>query len=127
MEDCNYTHDRLLQEMYMHINNTYPDLRGCYFHVPNELKPHPGEPKRSHIIRLSKLKAIGTLAGVVDHLLIFEGVVYGFDAKIAPDKLKAPQIAFIEMLRKNGGNGWAIYTIEQFKTIIHDTINSPKR
>ena len=118
----NYTHDRLLQEMYTWIHNNQPHLRGLYFHVPNECKPYPGESKHSHVVRLSKLKAIGTLPGVLDHLLILKGKLYGFDAKVGSDKLGPDQVAFIERLRINGGDGFEIRDMEQFRGIINSII-----
>lgn len=119
------SHDRLLQEMFMHVHNTYREARGLYFHVSNEFKPFPGESKQSIMIRLNRLKAIGTVPGIMDHLFYWNGALYAWDAKVGKDKLNDEQLAFIDRLRKNGGDGWEVReeTLHLFKAQIKSIVN----
>lgn len=144
MQQKPFGHDRLLQEMFLYTYNKYPETRGLYFHVQNEsrpidadilfpiltnfLKSHglflPSERIASfirsidfgkeHIIRMARNKAIGTIPGVTDHIFFWRGRLHAFDAKIAPDTLSTAQKSFIE---KIGGTGYAIFSIQEFKSI----------
>lgn len=125
-KDQIYQHDRLLQEMFMHVHNTYRQCRGLYFHVHNECKPYPRETKKAFMIRLNKLKAIGTVPGTMDHLFYWAGKLYGFDAKMGKDKLSGEQLQFLENLRLQGGDGWEVRDLSSFKELIEGIVNNKK-
>lgn len=146
-----FGHDRLLQEMFLYTYNKYPETRGLYFHVQNESRPIDADILfpiltnflknnglfldkekvsafirtldfgKEHIIRMARNKAIGTIPGVCDHLLYWRQKLYAFDAKIFPDTLSAAQKAFIE---KIGGTGYAIFSIQEFKSIFDKIMES---
>lgn len=110
-------HDQLQAQAYQWAHNTFPQIRGHLFACLNELKPTKGESKQQHMIRISQAKAIGLRKGVLDLIVIMPTATYGFDIKIRPDKFSEEQLKFVEILRKCGGDGWEIESMEQFKSI----------
>lgn len=137
------THDQLQAKAFQWAHNTFPIIRGSLFAVQNETKPYPGESKQSHLARISHNKSIGVQAGALD-LMLFCGpcdtryttgyeedgvylsyehgsyvppATYGFDAKVGKDKLGDKQLAFIEKLRRCGGDGWEFRTEQEFQCI----------
>lgn len=121
------THDRLQSDAFLWAHNTFPQIRGRLFAVLNEIKPFPGESKSSHLRRISQAKAIGLQSGALDLFFMAPaydpgaGVIpatnYGFDAKIGRDKIHDKQINFVEILQVDGGNGYAFYSLDEFKSI----------
>lgn len=65
--------DRIQQEIFTWMWNTYPATRRCFFHVPNE-----GKRGKLEAIRL---KAMGVVAGIPDLILVWGGKAYGFEVK----------------------------------------------
>lgn len=140
-EQQQITHDRLQYEAFNWAHNTIPQIRGRLFAVLNEIKPIswtvqvPGkrpyvvkEPKQNHLKRISQAKAIGLQSGALDLLFMapgredhtFEWIApanYGFDAKIAPDKIHDKQLDFVEFLQADGGNGYPFYSLAEFQSI----------
>jgi hypothetical protein len=57
--------DRIQQECYRWFHNTYPELRGLLFHVPNGGKRDGREAK--------KLKTMGVVPGVADLIFLYNG------------------------------------------------------
>lgn len=130
-----YTHDRLQQEVYQHIYNTYPQTRGNCWHTPNEFIPDTfiqqqckricGDKlpsflitifelhKKHFVSSLSKRKSIGVLAGVTDLVLYYKGCLLMMDIKLPGDSLSDRQIAFIEANVKQGGRFIEINTLAQ--------------
>lgn len=119
-------HDQLQAQCFQWAHNTFPQIRGHLFACLNELKPIPGESKQSHLKRISHAKSIGLRKGVLDLMLIVpyygNGIVYGFDIKIRPDKFSKDQRDFVEILRKCGGDGWEIEDFAQFQSIFTSLI-----
>lgn len=125
------THDRLQSDAFLWAHNTFPMIRGRLFAVLNELKPYPGESRAAHISRISRSKAIGLQAGVLDLLFMAPARIYsdggigqfipatnyGFDAKIGRDKIHDKQLDFVQVLQADGGNGFAFYSLDEFKSI----------
>lgn len=133
----NYTHDRLQQEIFIYIYNTYPQTRGNCWHTPNEFIPDTfvqreckricGDKLPSFLVQvfnlytkhfvsaLSKRKAIGVLAGVTDLVLYFNGCLLMMDIKLPGDKLSDAQLRFIDANVKQGGKFIEINTLEQGK------------
>ena len=137
-----YTHDRLQQEVWMHIYNTYPETRGNFWHTPNEFIPDmfiQKECKRicgdklpsfllgifkmyeKHFVsQLSKRKAIGVLAGVTDITGYWKGVLLMMDIKLPGDTLSDAQLRFIKANELQGGKFIEINTLDQAKADISD-------
>lgn len=113
----NITHDRLLQDCFWWAWNAYPATRGHLWHIPNELKPYPGESKRAFLQRLNYQKAIGVVPGVLDFGMAWGGRYYELDAKIPPDTPSKAQEARIIILQKNGGNGYFFSNLAEFQAI----------
>lgn len=116
----NFSHDRLLQECFNYLWNTYPILRRKFWHTPNEIKPIKGESRTSHAMRLAKAKAIGVLPGVLDLVLYFRGILYIFDVKLAGDSIKPAQRSFIDAICSEGGQFFEINNLADFKAYIDE-------
>lgn len=133
-----YTHDRLQQEVYTYIWNTYPKTRGNCWHTPNEFIPDTfiqSQVKRicgdkipnflvgifkmyieKHFPRLlSERKRIGVLKGVTDLVLYYNGILLMMDIKLPGDSLSDAQKAFIAANEKQGGIFIEINTLAQAK------------
>lgn len=137
-------HDQLQAQCFQWAHNTFPAVRGYMFAVMNEVHPKPNETPLQFKIRVTQLKAIGLRKGVLDWLCVLPprnemyqtlrqnwdgepytitvgdivpAATYGFDIKIGPDKFSKEQSEFVEKLRKCGGDGWEIRSLDQFKGI----------
>ena len=133
------THDGIQQKVYEYIWNNYPQARRCFWHTPNELTPDTfvqmavkGElardPKKflpqwiknilfswqqNFVIKLSKRKSIGVLAGVTDLVLYWKGTLYMMDIKIGRDCLSEAQQKFIAANIQQGGVFKEIGSVEE--------------
>jgi hypothetical protein len=134
MSNEQITHDRLQYEAFTWAHNNIPQVRGRLFAVLNEIKPISWmvgsrmikEPKANHLKRISQAKAIGLQGGALDLLFLapenhisipVDAAVYGFDAKILPDKIHDKQLDFVQILQNDGGNGYPFYSLGEFQTI----------
>ncbi len=111
-------HDRIQQECWIYLWNTYPQTRRLLWHTPNELRPYPKENERQFMIRLSQAKAIGVMKGVWDLVFYWKGVLYIFDIKIGNDRLSEEQLDFERQVIAQGGKSFIIESTQQFKDII---------
>lgn len=111
------THDRLQQECFNYLWNTYPQTRKLCFHPMNEIKPYPGESKESHIKRIMRAKSIGVVKGVLD-LIFYWRVLHVFDIKMPGDSLSPDQLEFIAQVLKQGGTFTEINVFEDFKQAV---------
>jgi len=114
----NYSHDRLQQECYLHLHNSYPHLRKTFWAVINEVKPVKGETKQQTIIRANYLKSIGLVPGVLDFHWYYKGQMYFFDFKVGSDRLSDDQKHFIAQVKSEGGICYEINTLDQFVQIV---------
>lgn len=55
---------------YTWAHNTYLELHGLLFHVPNEIPRAKGETKTDHMRRIQHLKAQGLVSGIPDYIFI---------------------------------------------------------
>lgn len=132
-------HDAIQQKVFEYLWNNYPQSRRCFWHTPNELTPDNyvqqrieselkqdkkkfvptwiinilREWQQRFIIKLSKRKSIGVLAGVTDLVFYWKGTLYMFDIKIGSDCLSDAQKAFILANEAQGGKFYEIGSIEQ--------------
>jgi len=118
------THDRLQQECYMWMHNSYPALRKLFWGVFNETKPFPGESKESFRIRINRLKGIGLVPGVFDFHFFYKWVLHCFDFKVDNDHLSDDQVKFAAQVEHQGGKCYEIRSLQQFQTIITDILNT---
>jgi hypothetical protein len=133
------THDGIQQKVYEYIWNNYPQARRCFWHTPNELTPDTFVQmavkaelakdtkkflpqwiknilfswQQNFVIKLSKRKSIGVLAGVTDLVLYWKGTLYMMDIKIGRDCLSEAQIKFIAANVAQGGVFMEIGSVEQ--------------
>lgn len=109
------THDRLQAQCFQWAHNTYPEVRGIFFSVPNEQELLAGKSRQQKIMILTRMKSIGHQPGVYDLLLYWKGVLYGFDIKVGKDRESDVQGRFREKVVKNGGK---CYLIPDFGTFM---------
>lgn len=112
------THDRLLQDCYWWAYNAYPAVRGHLWHIPNEVKPYPGESKASLVRRISHLKAIGMVPGVLDFGLLWAGVYYELDAKLPGDRISDAQKKRVEIVK----NCYFFSSLQEFQAIFNEIV-----
>lgn len=111
------THDRLLQDCFLWAWNAHPSTHGHLWHIPNELKPYPGESKAAFVRRLAYQKAIGVVPGVLDFGLACGGRYYELDGKLPGDRVSDAQKVRVKILQKNGGNGYFFSNLAEFQLI----------
>ena len=92
-----YSEDRIQQEIFIHINNTYCRIglsdRGIIFHVPNQ--------RISKLERI-KLAAIGVLSGVSDLVFIYKGKHLYLEIKTTTGTQSPDQKDFQSRIEANG-------------------------
>lgn len=102
--------DQLQAKCYQWFHNTFPDLRGLLWAVPNG-----GTRNR---IEATKLKATGLVKGVHDLHLFFQNQLYTFELKVGYNKQSPEQIAWGKQIEKQGGRTHEIRDFEDFKKTI---------
>lgn len=95
-----------------YIRYQYPYILA--FHVPNGGSRNP--------IEGSKLKRMGTLAGVSDIILILPNKILCIELKIKPNKQHETQISFQKKVEQIGHLYYVCYDSDAAKKIIDDTI-----
>ena len=68
------TEDQFSAEFHKQVRNTWPETWRLMFHTPNEGKKSMQE--------AMKLKAMGVIAGVPDHILLWKLRMYCFELKL---------------------------------------------
>lgn len=77
------TEDQFSAEFHKQVRNTYPETWKLMFHTPNEGKKSMAE--------AMKLKAMGVIAGVPDHILLWKLRMYCFELKLPNGTVSKPQ------------------------------------
>jgi len=108
--------DGLQQKCYVFFWNTYPELRGLLFHVPNGGKRSKREGW--------KFNQIGLVSGVADLILIHDAKVYCIELKNAKGNQKPEQKAWQNKVESQGVDYYIIRTLEDFKILIKSIINN---
>lgn len=124
MNQDNFSHNRLQQECFNYLWNTYPILRRKFWHTPNESPRLPNESITDHRMRIAKSKAIGVLPGVLDLVLYFRGILYIFDVKLPGDSIKPAQRSFIDAIISEQGQFFEINNLADFKAYIDEIMKS---
>jgi hypothetical protein len=102
--------DALQQKCYFWFWNTYPNLRGLLFHVPNGGSRNAREG--------AKFKQIGVFAGVSDLLFMFDGKTHCIELKNEKGSQSTKQLFWQKRVEENGFNYYIIRTLEDFQKLI---------
>jgi hypothetical protein len=108
--------DRLQQECYMWFHNTYPELRGLLFHVPNGGNRNAIEGK--------KFKLIGVVSGVSDLLFLYKGKTYCFELKKISGYQSNNQLKWQNTVENQGFKYYIVRDVVLFKNLIKNIIDA---
>ena len=111
------TEDEIQYECYIWFHNTYKDLRGCLFAVPN------GGARSA--LQGKIFKMTGVVAGVSDMLFMYNGVTYCFELKTNIGKQSEKQIWWQEVVQKQGFQYFIIRDLNTFQQIINSILRVP--
>lgn len=113
-EEIKYKEDRIQGDCFQWFYNTYVDLRGLLYHVPNGEKRDP--------ITANKLKAMGVTAGVPDLVLHYYGVTYFLECKTPTGVLSKEQKKLFPILQQHGFSVRVFRSVAEFQKIIEDIL-----
>jgi hypothetical protein len=108
--------DRIQQDCYLWFHNTYPELRGLLFAVPNG-------GSRS-VVEAKKFKLTGLVPGVSDMLFMFNKVCYCFELKTPTGYQSKRQIIWEAQVKKQGFNYFIIRDLQTFQSYMKNIIAS---
>lgn len=103
--------DRLQSDCFQWFHNTYLDLRGLLWHVPN------GGSRNAH--EANKLKAMGVVAGVADLHFYYKGQLHLFELKTEIGRLSPAQELWLAKIEYQGAKVKIIRDLETFKLFIN--------
>lgn len=106
--------DAIQAECYMWFNNTYKELRGCLFSVPN------GGARSA--LQGKIFKMTGVYAGVADMLFMYKGKTYCLELKNMHGTQSPKQIAWQKKIEENDFNYFIVKSLEEFQFIINSII-----
>lgn len=104
------TENRIQQECYMWLHNTYPELRGLYFEIHNNA--HSAKSGMIH-------KAIGRQPGVADNCLLLpngQGPVF-LEFKTGSGKQSEAQKKWEAICKSAGYKYYVIRSLNDFKSL----------
>ena len=102
--------DRLQQECYIWFHNTYPNLRGLLFHVPNGGNRDGREGR--------KFKGMGVFPGVADLLFIYKGEFMAIELK-TPTGTQSPKQKYWEtIVKEHGVYYYIVRSFTEFRNLI---------
>lgn len=115
--DSKETEGRLQAECYQWFNNTYPNLRGLLYHVPNGEKRDP--------VTASLLKAKGVVRGIPDLEFHYRAKTYFLEVKRPDGKgaLSDDQKFIHKQLDTQRFIIWIFNDFETFKKLIQNIIS----
>lgn len=103
------TEDQLQAACFQWAHNTYPEIRGCLFSVPNGGTRNPRE--------AITLKATGLIPGIPDLLLVWPRLI-GFELKTSTGTVSTTQKRIHDIWREKGIEVYVVRTFEDFQRII---------
>jgi hypothetical protein len=103
------TETQLQARCFQWAHNTYPQIRGCLFSVPNGGTRHARE--------ALTLKATGLTPGIPDLLLVWP-ILAGFELKTDTGTLSPEQKRIHEIWRAKGIEVHVVRTFDDFQRII---------
>lgn len=120
------SHDGLQFLCFRWLWNNYPELRYLFWGTFNDVKQvekiiGPMSPRQRMVI-LSKMKSLGLVKGVLDFMFYYDKKLYVMDFKIGSDKLSKEQLEFIDKIKKQGGEGYEVRSLEQFKNLLQNIL-----
>ena len=108
--------DRIISDCHIWLHNTYPDFRGCFWHIANE--------RKVTAIQGAILKAKGVVSGVPDYVFNFCGKTYYFEFKTDKGILSENQKKVHNSLKKQGFEVYIIRSFDDFKKQILNILNT---
>jgi len=112
----NLSEDRLQSDCFQWFHNTYPDLRGLLWHVPN------GGNRNAH--EANKLKAMGVVAGVADLHFYYNGNLHLFELKTEIGRLSPAQELWLAKMEYQGAKVNIVRDFATFQYIINNLISN---
>lgn len=100
---------------YQYLHNTYPAIRGLFFHVPNG--------GGRNVIEGMQLKASGVVPGIPDLLLIWSGRVYYIEVKKPGGIVSDVQDKIHLLWRRNGVVGIVAYSAAEIVDFVLNVIS----
>jgi hypothetical protein len=113
----NISEERFQAECYQWFHNSFPELRGLLWHVPNGGQRSASE--------ANKFKAIGLVPGVSDLHFFYHGKIYFIELKTETGRLSENQVKWIESISSQGAEVAVIRDLQTFQNYIN-AILSPK-
>lgn len=116
-KDSKETEGRLQAECFQWFNNTFPNLRGLLYHVPNGEKRDP--------VTANLLKAKGVVAGIPDLVFHYRAKTYFLEVKKPDGKgaLSKEQKFIHKQLDTQRFIIWIFNDFETFKKLIQNIIS----
>jgi hypothetical protein len=112
----NISEERLQADCYQWFHNSFPELRGLLWHVPNGGQRSASE--------ANKFKAIGLVPGVADLHLFYEGRMYFIELKIETGRLSENQVKWIEAITHHQGQVVVIRDLTTFQNYVKQIIQT---
>ena len=106
--------DAIQSECYVWFSNTYRDLRGCFFSVPN------GGARTA--LQGKIMKMTGTYPGVADTLFMYNGKTYCIEFKNKFGTQSDKQKAWEATIRSQGFEYYIVRDLKLFQEIIKGII-----
>lgn len=106
--------DAIQHECYMWFHNTYKELRGSLFAVPN------GGARSA--LQGKIFKMTGVVPGVSDMLFMYNGTTYCFELKNELGSQSDKQIAWQKHIEKQGFQYFIIRSLSVFQDIIKSIV-----
>lgn len=107
--------DQLQSKCYQWFHNSFPDLRGLLYAVPNGGYRNGREANR--------LKATGVVAGVHDLQFQYQGTHYTFELKVGGNSLSSAQVRWWKQMEAHGARCFEIRDFDTFCEIIKTIVN----
>ena len=112
----NISEERLQADCYQWFHNSFPELRGLLWHVPNGGQRSASE--------ANKFKAIGLVPGVADLHFFFNGQMHFIELKIETGRLSDNQVKWIEAISLQKGEVVVIRDLKTFQNFINEIVQN---
>lgn len=110
------TENRLQQDCYIWLHNTYPELRGLYFEIHNNAFS-----AQSGMLH----KSIGRIAGVADNCLLLpdKGGTIFFEFKSEHGRQSNAQKKWGHLVQNNGYPYYIVKSLQEFQEYVEYSLN----
>lgn len=127
---------QLQSKFFLWAWNTYPQARGQFWHVTNEMKPYPsekfewgaqtviypGESKAHFSRRIGQAKAAGLVPGVFDIHVFWRARLHIIEVKVGANGLTPEQVTWGNGMVAHGAIQWIGYDLETLQSIFSSII-----